>query len=152
MSKNMLTIKQLKILCRHVNELLGAYFTENLAVRLLELGANNYAKYKLLGTTAPDHADQFEMWSKAARKAKKTHPKWKYSRYLRVEHGTPRRQFARLVLNAFRHGKLTQSWMNNLCGTKWKVAVITHEEDARLDRSRLYRTPEARWEAAKIRF
>ncbi|MBI3020103.1 MAG: hypothetical protein HYY60_02155 [Parcubacteria group bacterium] len=117
MSKNTLTVGQLKILCRHVNELFDAGFTENIAIRLLELGANIYAKDLLMGTTNPDHADQFERWSKAALKEKKAHPKWKYGRYLRVEHGTPRRQFARLVLKAFERRKLTKSWMDQKHGT-----------------------------------
>ncbi|OGI59543.1 hypothetical protein A2814_03370 [Candidatus Nomurabacteria bacterium RIFCSPHIGHO2_01_FULL_38_19] len=152
MSKNTITINQLKILCRHVNELSDAGFTENVAVRLLELGANIYAKDLIMGTTTPDYADQFPLWSKAALKAKNAHLKWKYGRYLRVEHGTPRRQFARLVLKAFQRRKLTKPWMDKLCHTKWKVAIITHEEDARLARSKLYKSPEARWEAAKIKF
>ncbi len=152
MSKNTITIKQLKILCRHVNELRDAGCTENIAIRPLELGANIYAKDRIMGTTNPDHADQFKLWSKAAIKAKKTNPKLKYGHYLRIEHGTPRRGFARLILEAFVHRKLTKSWMDKLCDTKWKVAVITHEEDARLARSKLYKSPEARWKAAKIKF
>ncbi len=152
MSKNTITIKQLKILCRHVRELIDAGFTENIAIRLLELGANIYAKDRNMGTTNPDHADQFKLWSKDAHKAKKLHPTWKYGRYLRVEHGTPRRGFARLVLEAFQHRKLTKSWMDKHCDSRWRVAVITLEEDKRLDRSKLYNSPEARWKAAKIKF
>lgn len=135
-----------------MDELLEAGFTENIAIRLLELCANIYAKERMVGINAPDHADQFELWSKAALKAKKAHPKWKPGRYLRIEHGTPRRQFARLVLEACRHRRLTKSWMDKLCDTKWKVAVITHDEDGRLARSKLYKSPEARWRTAKIRF
>ncbi len=152
MSKNTITIKQLKILCRHVRELMDAGFTENHAIRPLELGANVYAKDRSMGTINPDHADQFKLWSKAARKAKTLHPKWKYGRYLRVEHGTPKRGFARLVLKAFQQRKLTKPWMDKLCDTRWRVAVITHEEDKRLNRSKLYKSPEARWKAAKIKF
>lgn len=152
MSKNTLTIKQLEVLCRHVDELLDAGFTENIAIRLLELGSNIYAKDRIMGTTTPDHADQFKLWSKAAQKAKKMHPKWKYGRYLRIEHGTPRRQFARLVLKAFHDRKLTKSWMDKFCDTNWRVAIITHEEDARLARSKLCKSSEDRWKEAKIKF
>lgn len=135
-----------------MNELLHAGFTENIAIRLLEIGANIYAKNLIMGTTNPDHADQFSLWSKAARKAKKENPKLKYGQYLRIEHGTPRRGFARLVLEAFRHRKLTKPWMDKHCTGKWRVAVITHVEDARLARSKLYKSPEERWEVAKIEF
>ncbi len=152
MSKNTITINQLKILCRQVNELLYVGCTENIAIRLLEQCANIYAKNLIMGTTTPDHADQFKLWSKAALEAKKAHPKWKYGRYLRVEHGTPRRGFARLVLEAFQDQKLTKSWIDKLCYAKWKVAVITHKEDTRLARSKLYKSPEARWKAANIKF
>ena len=152
MSKNTISIKQLRILCRHVRELVDAGFTENIAIRPLELCANIYAKDRNMGTTNPDHADQFGLWSKAARKAKKLHPTWQYGHYLRVEHGTPKRGFARLVLEAFQDRKLTKSWMDKHCDRRWKVAVITLEEDKRLDRSKLYKSPEARWRAAKIKF
>jgi len=87
-----------------------------------------------------------------ALKAKKEKTNLKYGYYLRIEHGTPRRQFARLVLEAFRHNKLTKLWMDKLCDTKWKVAVITQDEDKRLARSKLDKSPEARWEVAKIKF
>lgn len=155
MSKNTITIKQLKILCRHVKELRGAGFTKNIAIRLLELCANIYAKERIMGINGVDHADQFKLWSNAAIKARKKHPKWKYGRYLRIEHGTPRRGFALLVIEAFQHKKLTKPWMDKLCNTKWKVAVITHEEDRHLNRfarSKLYKSPEARWQAAGIKF
>ena len=155
MSKNTITIKQLKILCRHVKELRNAGFTENIAIRLLELGADIYAKDRLMGTTNPNHADQFERWSKAALKAKKVNPELKYGSYLRIEHGSPRRGFARLVIDAFRHRTVTKPWMDKLCDRKWKVAVITLDEDKRLNRlarSKLYKSPEARWKAANIKF
>ena len=147
-----MTISQLKILCRHVRELIDAGFTENIAIRLLELGANIYAKDRNMGATNPDRADQFKLWSRDARKARRLHPKWKYGRYLRIEHGTPRRGFARLVLETFQHRKLTKSWMNKHCDRRWKVAVLTLEEDKRLNRSKLYKSPEARWKAARIKF
>lgn len=152
MSKNAPTIKQIKIACRHVVELMNAGMTENLAIRHLELFSNGYAKYRLVGNANPDHVDQFILWSKTARKAKTAHPKRPVGQYLRVEHGTPRRQFARYVLNAFKKRKLTKQWLDKLCDKKWKIAVITHEEDKRLARSKLFKSPEARWAAAKIEF
>jgi hypothetical protein len=152
MSKNAITIEQLKILCRHVKELRDAGMTENLAIRLLELSANVYAKFRRVGRASPDHADEYKLWSKAALKAKRANPRMPYGAYLRVEHGTPRRQFARLVLEGFDHGNLTEAWLNKLCDKRWKVAVITHEEDRRLPRSQLFETPEERWKAAGIKF
>ncbi len=155
MSKNAPTIEQLNIACRHVLELTDAGMTENLAIRSLEIYANVYAKYRVLGAASPDHAEEYEHWSKAARKAKAANPDRPYGQYLRVEHGTPRRHFARLVLDVFKKQKLTKTWMNRHCDKRWKVAVITHAEDKRLSeggRSTLFKTPEARWAAANIKF
>jgi hypothetical protein len=155
MSKNAVTIEQLNIACRHVIELMDAGITENLAIRTLELFTNTYAKMRVVGKANVDHASQYELWSKAARQAKLAYPKKAYGKYLRVEHGTPRRQFARLVLDAFKKKKLTQRWMNNLCNKRWQVAVITIEEDRRLtkiSRSALFPTASGRWEAARIKF
>jgi len=155
MSKNAVTLKQIEIACQHVEELLASGVTENLAIRTLELFTNSYAKFRILKSVSPDHASQYKLWSRAARAAKAAHPKKALGKYLRVEHGTPRRQFARLVLTRFRQGKLTERWMNTLCNKRWEVAVITLEEDARLSRvarSCLFDTPQERWEAAKIRF
>jgi hypothetical protein len=106
MSKNAITIEHLNITCRHVIELMDVGMTENLAIRSLELFANVYAKMRVVGSASPDYADQYKLWSKAALLAKATDPKQKYAEYLRVEHGTPRRQFARLVLGRFRKGRL----------------------------------------------
>jgi len=155
MSKNAVTIKQLKLACRHVIELMAAGMTENHAIRSLELFANGYAKLRVIGTLAPDHASQYTLWSNAARRAKKTHPNKASGSQLRVEHGTPRRQFARLVLDAYKKGKLSEKWISRLCDKRWEVAVITLEEDRRLSkisRSALFSTPRKRWEAAKITF
>jgi hypothetical protein len=58
------------------------------------------------------------------------------------------------VLARFKEGKLTEEWLNNYCDEKWRVAVITHEEDGRLNRFRgtRFASPEACWAAAKIEF
>lgn len=154
-TKNAPTIDQLKIACRHVIELMDAGVSENLAIRTLELFANNYAKVRVVGHVSPDHVSQYTLWSKAARKIKAANPKGAYSQYLRVEHGTPRRSFARLVLVAYKKGKLTKRWMDSHCKKQWKCAVITREEDLRLNkiaRAKPFASPDKRWAAAKIDF
>jgi hypothetical protein len=90
------------------------------------------------------------MWSAKALEAAAANPERKSGQYLRVEHGTPRRQFARLVLRAFQANQLTQSWLDDLCDAKWRVAVITLDEDRVLARSEYHEDPEARWRAAGI--
>jgi hypothetical protein len=153
--KNAPTIEQLNMLCRHVVESMESGMSENWAIRLLEQVANMYAKYRVFGYVAVDSADQYTHWSKAALAAKAANPKLAAGGHLRVEHGTPRRAFARVVLAAYREGKLTKEWMDAHCATKWKVAVITHDEDKRLNvlgRSKEFSTPDERWAAAKIEF
>jgi hypothetical protein len=130
-SINSPTLNQLKLACRHVVEMREAGMTENVAIRMLEGLANGYAKFRVHNNCSPDHVDQFTYWSKAARKAKATNPKGAAGTYLRVEHSTPRRDFARDVLKAYKAGKLTERWMKNHCNKKWKIAVLTHEEDRR---------------------
>lgn len=99
MSKNAVSIQQVKLACRHVEELMNAGVTENLAIRTLELFTNTYAKMRVVGKASVDHASEYELWSRAALRAKAANPKLPYGFYLRVEHGTPKRQFARLVLD-----------------------------------------------------
>jgi hypothetical protein len=153
MSKNKPTIAQLKIACRHINELEKARMTENLAIRLLELVADMYAKTRTGGTPSVHHVRQIpiEQWSLAALRAKKNNPNAKAGTYLRVEHGTPRRDFARMVRNLYRRRHLNERTMANLIKKYWKLAVITHEEDRRLTRRR-FKTPQQRWASARIRF
>ena len=154
MSKNTITLPQIEAACRHVAELLSLGMTENLAIRNLELFANVYAKHRIIGSTSPDHVTQFSLWSQAAL-AHRANEGELGGRFLRVEHGTPRRQFARLILKAFHEGALTQDWLNILCDQRWKVAVITLDEDRLLNsmaRSKLYDSPEERWQDAGIIF
>ena len=131
-SKNKLTIAQLKIACRHVRELIDARVTENLAIRSLEQFTDFYAKLCLGGSVTPHHVRQVDkrQWSIAARMQHAQDPK----ALLRVEHGTPRRAFARKVLDLFDKGNLTEIEMETLIRKFWKLAVITTEEDARLNR------------------
>jgi hypothetical protein len=108
MSKNALTIEQMSLACKHVFELIDAGMSENLAIRSLEIYAKVYAKCRVLGEATPDHADQYDHWSKAVRKAK-AEPDRPYGQYLRVEHGTPRRHCARLVLDVLQKAEVNKS-------------------------------------------
>jgi hypothetical protein len=72
-----------------------------------------------------------------------------------VEHGTPRRSFARKVLKLYQRDNLNAKTMAKLIKRYWKLAVITLEEDERLNkvaRSKIFKTPEERWAAAGIAF
>ena len=155
MSKNTVTIEQIKIACRQVDELIAAGMTENLAIRNLELFANCYAKLRLVGNVSPDRPEQFRLWSKAALELRENSTQPLTGRELRCEHGTPRRQFARLVLQRSKVDALNEQWLNELCDQRWKVAVITCEEDQRLNksaRSTLSDRPEDRWASVGIEF
>ena len=147
MSINSIKIEQITIAARCMEQLLKSGMTENMAIRHLEFLANVYAKFKTLRKVSVDHVDEFAMWSAAAIRAKKENPEKKVGEYLRVEHGTPRRKFAKLVFMAFKEKKLTERWMNSHCKKLWKVAVVTHEEDKKLNKLRKldFVTPEARW-------
>jgi hypothetical protein len=137
-----------------MRELKKSKMSDNFAIRHLEFLANNYAKHNALGRLSPDHADEYKLWSKAALKAKRANPNRKYGEYLRVEHGTPRRRFAKMVYDTFQEGALNQKWMDKHCRALWRVAVITHEEDRRLNKlkKREFDTPEERWAEAGIQF
>jgi len=154
MSINIVTIEHLEISCLCMKQLLQAGMTENSAIRHLEFLANNYAKYRHLGKLSPDHADEYKIWSKSALLAKKHSPDKKYREFLRIEHGTPRRRFARTIYDQFLKGSLTEKWMNQHCDSKWKVAVITLDEDKELNKlaKREFNSPDERWEAAGIKF
>jgi hypothetical protein len=152
-SKNKLTTDQLKIACRHVRELIDAGVTENLAIRSLEQFADFYAKMHCGGSATPHHVRQVprRQWSVAAREEFERNPLAK----LRVEHGTPRRAFAKKVMDLFDNDNLTEDAMATLIKRFWKLAVITIEEDARLNRiarSRAADSPDERWRRAEISF
>ena len=154
MSKNAPTIAQIQLCCRHVVEMRATGMTENVAIRLLELLCVMYCKFRVIGKCTPDHVDQFTHWSKAGRLAKAANPTSKPGSYLRVEHGTPRRDFARDVLEAYKANTLTEDWLNNHCAAQFKVAVVTHEEDKRLNKlkGKRFATPDERWAAVNIDF
>ena len=157
MSKNKHTIDQLSVACRHVKELRAAEVTENHAIRTLEFLTDFYAKLLMGGKAAPQHVKQVppSQWSVAARRIIAENPDAKPRDHLRVEHGTPRRAFARMVLDLYERDDLTLEAMERLVTRYWKLAVITLEEDARLAgiaRSKVFATPAERWAAAEIKF
>jgi hypothetical protein len=155
-SKNQPTIQQLILLCRHIDEMEKIGMTRNHSIRLLELTADVYAKLLKGGSASPHSAGQVGLWSVAAKKAKRVHPKMRNGEYLIVEHGTPRRAFALRVFNdLYLRDKLNEVEMNKLVRKYWKLAVITKEEDhmlTKIARSKMYSSPEKRWATAGIKF
>jgi hypothetical protein len=156
-SKNQLTVDHLRIACRHVQELVDAGVTENLAIRTLELFTDVYAKLLNGGSATPHHVLQIprEQWSEAARELWHKSPRLKPRDYLRVEHGTPRRAFARMVLELYRTNDFSEPSLARLVKTYWKLAVITLDEDSRLNqlaRSKPFSSPDERWQHANISF
>lgn len=155
MSKNAITVEQIRLACRHVTEMVDAGVTENLAIRTLELFTDVYAKIHKGGSATPHHVDQVDLWSVEALKIREQNPTAVPRDHFRVEHGTPRRSFARKVMNLYQDQNLTDETFNKLIERHWKLAVITLEEDKRLNRvarSKMYGTPEERWAAADIEF
>ena len=155
MLKNAITIDQLNLACHHVEEMIASGVTQNLAIRTLEFFADVYAKLLMGGSPTPHHVSQVELWSVKARNLRKNNPEGKPKDLFRVEHGTPRREFARKVLALHQKERLNEKSMQRLVHRYWKLAVITLEEDHRLNRvarSRMFATPEKRWSAAGIQF
>jgi len=155
MSKNKITITQLEISCRHVQEMQAADVTENFAIRTLELFADVYAKVLMGGSVIPHHVSKVELWSVEALKLRKEKPDSKPKELFRVEHGTPRRAFARKVFDLYLENNLNEQSMQSLVHKYWKLAVITIPEDQRLNkvsRSKMFDTPEERWATAEIKF
>jgi len=155
MSKNAITVEQINIACRHVAEMREAGVTENLAIRTLELFVDVYAKIYKGGSATPHHVDQVSLWSIAAIAIRETKPDAEPKNHFRVEHGTPRRSFARKIMELYLAGTLNKKALNKLVDRHWKLAVITLEEDQRLNkiaRSDMFDTPEERWAAARIKF
>jgi hypothetical protein len=155
MSRNKPTIEHLRIACRHVDELVSAGVTENLAIRTLELFADLYAKTHNGGSAVPHHVSEVALWSVGARKFRVENPSAKPKDCLRVEHGTPRRAFARKVMELYHSDDVNEGSMATIVKRFWKLAVITVEEDSRLNkiaRIKMFDTPELRWNAAGIEF
>lgn len=153
-SRNAVTIDQLVLACRHMEEMIAIGVSENGAIRTLEIFADVYAKIHMGGSATPHHVRQVSLWSVQALKLREGAPNTKPRDYLRVEHGTPRRGFARMVLELYRRDNLSEKTMAKLVKRYWKLAVITLEEDERLNkvaRSKTFKTPEERWAAAGIK-
>src|SRR5260370_24745056 len=153
MNKNRPTIQHLALACKHVDELIENGVTENLAIRTLELFADVYAKITHGGAATPHHVGQVPIaqWSVEARQHHIRNPNTPPRSYLRVEHGTPRRAFARKVMELYRSDNLSDQTMQDLSTRFWKLAVITLEEDTRLNkvaRSKSFDTPDERWREA----
>ena len=154
-SRNHITITQLQIACRHFQELRTANVTENYAIRTLELFVDSYSKILHGSAPIPHHVDHVKLWSIQAQSIRNSGISYKPRDYLRVEHGTPKRALARLVFQMFEEGRINEENVNALVSKHWKLAVITIEEDIRLnktDRSTLFETPDERWAAAGISF
>lgn len=128
--------------------------TLNHAIRLLELIADVYARVLMGGKPNVWHADDVaaNQWSLAARKAIRENPKAAYGTFLRVEHGTPRREFALKILALYEKGRLTPRAMRVIVNKYWRVAVLTHEEDRRIRRKPLFKMPQERWAHYGIKF
>lgn len=155
LSKNSITIEQLKLACRHVKEMKDAGVTENLAIRTLGLFADVYAKLHDGGRASPHHVDQVKVWSRKAKKLRETKPDAKPRDNFRVEHGTPQRAFARKILVLYDRNELNETTMVELVKRDYRLAVITLEEDRHLNRiarSKVLDTPAERWKAAGIEF
>ena len=129
--------------------------TVNMSIRTLELFVDVYAKLLSGGSASPHHVSQVTLWSVEARRVLDRNSEVEPRLHFRVEHGTPRREFALRVLRLHDSGRLTKRAMAALVRKSWKLAVITLEEDSTLNkvaRSKAFDTPEARWAAAKIKF
>lgn len=154
-SRNAITIAQLKLACRHAEEMMAAGVTENLAIRTLQLFADVYAKLHIGGSATPHHMDDVKLWSIDAQRLRSRMPNAKPRSHFRVEHGTPQRAFARAVLIFYQKNDLNRKTMAELIEREYKLAVITLKQDRQLNRiarSKRFDTPEERWAAAGIEF
>ena len=155
MSVNTISIDHIMLACRHMSEMQKSGLTENMSVRTLELFTDLYAKMLKGGTATPHHVTQVSLWSVEALKIWDENPHLKPRNHLRVEHGTPRRHFARMVMKLYTDKQLNKTSLDQLVMRYWKLAVISLEEDRRLNkiaRTVMYETPEERWAAANIMF
>lgn len=156
MSKNAVTVEQLRLACWHHKDLVSAGVTENYAIRTLELMTDSYAKVFHGGVPSPHQVDQVpaKQWSIEARKFREQNPTARPNGNLIVEHGTPRRTFARAVVSLWESGELSKKAVDGLAKRLWKLAVITTEEDGRLSKlkKQVFNSPDDRWAAANIKF
>jgi len=131
---------QLIAACQAFDVMIKAGVIENLAIRSLTFVVGVYADNVHGGRRLPI--------SRAARRAAKS--EW------RREHGAPKVPFARLIMKAYREGKLTEAVADALCEKHWQIAIITKEEDRRITangwRSKLGDSAFARYGANGIEF
>ena len=153
-SVNALSIEQIAMMCRHVDEMLDAGITLNMAIRSLETAIDATAKHSNVGHASPHavHHVPMSQWSIEAKIKFAENEQISSGQYLRVEHGTPRRALAKLILDLHRTGNLSKTSFDALIERHWKLAVITHEEDRRLVRSTMMDSPDERWASAGIKF
>lgn len=154
-SKNKITISQSSLACQHVKEMRAAGISENLAIRTLELFVEVYSQLQVGSSASPYNVNKVELWSIDAKALKRRLPSnAKPGRYFRIEHGTPRRTLARIVLDLHNDGKLTEKTMIPLVRKLYKVAVITLDEDKSLNKfaGQEFKRPDDRWKAAGISF
>jgi hypothetical protein len=108
------------------------------------------------GQGAPHSVEHVQLWSVAALAVRDATPGYKARDHFRVEHGTPRRELARAILEVYKPKKtLTEDMVNGLVKRYWKLAVITLAEDQLLNkkfRTKMFDTPQERWKAADIVF
>jgi hypothetical protein len=119
----------------YLRELMERIDGANSARRGYYYGAqfNGYDKSKL------------ELWSVFALHAVNRDPRVK----LRVEHGSPKAAFAARTLDLYTKDKLTEEVFNQELDRLYKLAVITLDEDQKLNdaglRSKMLSSPEERW-------
>jgi hypothetical protein len=137
---------QIELLCRQTKELKDSGGRENHYLIPLENFVDEYARIYHAVRPGVYHADKIELWSVAARAARAADT----ATPVRIEHGTPRRELARLVYTLWGAGKFSKAALDSLIATHWQLAVITLDEDKRLNRSKMFPTPLARWADATI--
>ena len=93
--------------------------------------------------------DKIKLWSKKALEVQGAQ-----RNKLIVEHGSPRAAFAMHVFKLYKSGKLTKAILYQLFDDKYKLAVITKDEDKQIIAAGLHSimldTPEQRWNQSKI--
>jgi hypothetical protein len=96
--------------------------------------------------------EQIDLWSEKALEEYSNDKKAK--RDLIREHGAPRTPFAIMILELYLSGDFNEKVMSEKLDLHYKLAVITKEEDRRLNairaRSKMYPSPHERWAAAGI--
>ena len=147
------TASQVELTCQYTKALQDSGESENAYIRALEAHVDGYAHGFHKDRVPPGPYDQrrIDHWSAAATLAHARDPNVK----LRKEHGTPRRELSRLVYKLWLNSEFSEAALSELVARYWKMAVITLDEDRRLNkiaRSTMYETPNARWAAAGIEF